>query len=292
MKRINRITPKLFLGERGMPMMSDALKEASFLLETEESALAGHPDFFCVKRAEDEKSIGTAEAEEIILRSFTLPVCAKHTVVLIDGMEDMTVQAQNKLLKLLEEESPLVIIAVAYRDALLPTVKSRMQVKRYQKRPLAEYLAASGASKGQDALVTYYASDGVSSEGNVREGAEDMPEVIKIFARVKDALLKGRGADLFEAFRLVREKDEGHFFLAHPAHVASAISFMGAVLTALRQEQPCNMHLSACLSLLGAHRESCCEASYTKDTFFSCVAQVAKLIEKDIIQGGKENVVV
>lgn len=61
------------------------------------------------------------------------PFEARRRVIIIDGAEDMTVDAQNSLLKTLEEPpaSAIIILISAYADTLLATIQSRCRRLRF-----------------------------------------------------------------------------------------------------------------------------------------------------------------
>lgn len=276
-------TSLLLLGNSREQMMEDALKQASFLLDTDVSALSAHPDFLPVSLKEGEKTIGTEEAEMIVARSMTLPVSAKKTVVLIDGMEKMTVQAQNKLLKLLEEEGTIVVIAVACEDTLLPTVKSRMRIVPYRQVSFSQYVKHFDRT-GKDPEVWYYATGGIVG----KTADEDVEET---FLKVKRAFTKKDAPGIFQAFHAAKEKDTDAFFLVHRAYVPSALSFLGALVMGNAEKDPSGAKYMSLLDTLANHRGRCHELSYTKDSFFSCLAEIAEAICLTE-EGGKTNVVI
>lgn len=77
-----------------------------------------------------EGAFGIDEARALTLRVGSKPFGDKR-VLLIDA-RDMTLQAQNALLKTLEEpgEGNHFFLVAPYEDVLLPTLRSRMQVYR------------------------------------------------------------------------------------------------------------------------------------------------------------------
>lgn len=66
------------------------------------------------------------------------PFEGRRRVFIIDAADDMTVQAQDSLLKTLEEPPPsaVLILVTAYPDSLLPTIRSRCRRVRFG--PLAD----------------------------------------------------------------------------------------------------------------------------------------------------------
>ena len=66
------------------------------------------------------------DVRQLRARSFICPGEAKHKVFILCAAEKMTMQAQNALLKVLEEpQSSVFILLTTARESLLPTVRSR-----------------------------------------------------------------------------------------------------------------------------------------------------------------------
>ena len=90
-----------------------------------------HPDLIYLEKAADKASIGVEEVREQILTEIHLrPYLAKRRVFLIGDGDAMSTEAQNALLKVLEEPPSYVtfLICVTKQDKLLDTVLSRSQV--------------------------------------------------------------------------------------------------------------------------------------------------------------------
>lgn len=90
-----------------------------------------HPDLIYLKKAVDKASIGVEEVREQILTEIHLrPYLAKRRVFLIGDGDAMSTEAQNALLKVLEEPPSYVtfLICVTKQEKLLDTVLSRSQV--------------------------------------------------------------------------------------------------------------------------------------------------------------------
>jgi DNA polymerase III subunit delta' len=83
-----------------------------------------HEDFYLVQK--DENSVKAGAVEGIISSLYYKPLGAR-TVVLVDNADTMTIQAQNKLLKTLEEPSgnAVIILLAERKDALADTILSR-----------------------------------------------------------------------------------------------------------------------------------------------------------------------
>ena len=84
-----------------------------------------NPDFYEV--ISEKASIGVDLIRDMQGDVANRPVYGRHKVYFIDDAENMTVQAQNCLLKTLEEppEYTIILISVTSYEALLPTIRSR-----------------------------------------------------------------------------------------------------------------------------------------------------------------------
>lgn len=85
--------------------------------------LGKHPDLIVF----DKKSYLVDTSQEIINKSIPTPIIAKHKVFVIKNLDNMTVIAQNKLLKTLEEHSDscIFIFSTSKEYKILPTLLSR-----------------------------------------------------------------------------------------------------------------------------------------------------------------------
>jgi DNA polymerase-3 subunit delta' len=93
------------------------------------------PDFHVVEPEKGKKSIGIAQAREVLAvlgRS-----ADTQRVVLVDALDDLTEEAANTLLKTLEEPRPgITFLLVCHQlSAVLPTIRSRARLLRLH--PLA-----------------------------------------------------------------------------------------------------------------------------------------------------------
>ncbi len=86
-----------------------------------------HPDFVCVAPESGKKSISVDQIRELRQQVFVKAHIAERRVFWVDGAERMNEQAQNALLKILEEPPAGVIIMLiaSSRMALLDTIVSR-----------------------------------------------------------------------------------------------------------------------------------------------------------------------
>ncbi|MFC1756167.1 hypothetical protein ACFLZK_02125 [Patescibacteria group bacterium] len=86
-----------------------------------------HPDKLSLGLLEKKKNISIVQIRKLIQFLTTKPYSSKNKVVVISQAEKMTTQAQNALLKILEEPPffAIIILSSKTEQALLPTVLSR-----------------------------------------------------------------------------------------------------------------------------------------------------------------------
>jgi len=99
-----------------------------------------HPDIVCVNLLEGKKIISISQIREMGLTISSKPNEARFRMVLILTADLMNIQAQNALLKMLEEppEKTFFILIATKISFLLPTIISRCRVIRF--KPLTDKL--------------------------------------------------------------------------------------------------------------------------------------------------------
>lgn len=95
----------------------------SFEIEHSEN----NPDLLVVEPQEGRKSIGITQSREISTFLSEKPFSSENKLVLIEKAELLTIQAQNALLKILEEHPSYayIILNAKTENSLLETVRSR-----------------------------------------------------------------------------------------------------------------------------------------------------------------------
>lgn len=148
-----------------------------------------HPDFHLLAASKGRVSIGVDAVEELQQRLSMRPLEGRATVALVPGAGDLTAQAQNALLKTLEEPPPrtaLLLTADAPR-ALLDTVRSRCAALRFPAPSRAalrgEALRLGGGPAAGDLLEAAAAGDpGALAEAAAEGLAEAAPAIARAFA--------------------------------------------------------------------------------------------------------------
>ncbi len=109
------------------------------------------PDLKILSKKKDKATIGVDEVKDFREDMFLSSTEADKKIYVIDDAECMTVEAQNALLKVLEEPPSAVIILLLATecDRILTTIKSRAQyiaMSRFTEKELAERLKAENVN--------------------------------------------------------------------------------------------------------------------------------------------------
>lgn len=152
------------IGPAGSGKASLAIELASALLETESSNFISYPYKMHVQ-PEAGKAIGVEKVRELEhFLSLKVPTSQQaNRVIIFENAQLMTEEAQNALLKTLEEppEKTIIILTVSQSQALLPTVISRLvslQVHKPDKAALEEHFL--GKRHGTERIAKAYAISG------------------------------------------------------------------------------------------------------------------------------------
>lgn len=87
-----------------------------------------HADVFEVRRKEDEKNIGIDDIRELQSRITMSPSRGIYHVVIVSDADHLSIEAQNSMLKILEEppKTAVIILTTNQWKDLLPTIRSRL----------------------------------------------------------------------------------------------------------------------------------------------------------------------
>jgi DNA polymerase III subunit delta' len=146
----------IFAGAKGVGKASFAIEIAKWLLgntmQTESLIAAGtHPDFKVLRKLQKEDAVeGKAVDENDLKKNIaidqiralqrqmaTKPSMGERRIVLIDAIDDLDAPGANALLKSLEEPPVgTIFLCVSHApDRLLPTLRSRCQILRFEPLP-------------------------------------------------------------------------------------------------------------------------------------------------------------
>lgn len=131
--------------------------ESCRLMDIENNSFA-HPDFYLLTAEEAGKDIKIEQVKEMAKQAAFAPVLSEHKVCIIDDAGQMTAEAANSLLKLLEEPPPgwLFILITQQAERLLPTVLSRVVRLRFDApdtSAVRQILKAKGITQNTQVLA-------------------------------------------------------------------------------------------------------------------------------------------
>lgn len=115
----------LFVGIEGIGKCLIAKEFAKLILDSTQD-LSNHPDFMLIQ-PEDGKSIKIEQIRYLQEKIAEKPIVSDKKVYIINDCDSMTTEAQNCLLKTLEEppEYAILILVLSNENQLLTTIKSR-----------------------------------------------------------------------------------------------------------------------------------------------------------------------
>jgi DNA polymerase-3 subunit delta' len=153
-----------------------------------------HSDVLLIEPG-DTGAIKVDQVRDAIERTGYRPFEGRRRVVIIDDADAMLGEAQNALLKTLEEppSSSMFVLVTSRPDMLLPTVRSRCQQLRFGRvgaEEIAEVLAGAHGYSPVEARAAASAADG--SVGQALEGGAD--EFIEAREAAADVLQRVAGS--------------------------------------------------------------------------------------------------
>lgn len=178
-----------------------------------------NPDIIHIRRQEGKASVGVEEIRLVQDEISTAPQFGQYKIIIFENAEKMTVQAQNALLKTLEEPpSYIVMILISSNNSqMLDTVKSRavkVDFKRYSDSEIVEAYTKQ-KSEGIDSRLLCEYADGIIGRALSVTSFGEYEEICDKIANALVALSKGGGRELCGFENLLAEyaeKKEFFFF--------------------------------------------------------------------------------
>lgn len=186
------------------------------------------------------------------------PIGEKHYVIISD-FSRLTVDAQNMLLKPLEDGRLVDFYLASSSENVLATIKSRCKCIRLH-RSFEEF---AKLYHGENAREVYYITDGDLDDPD--------SELIGIFLDVKRAFEEGQQENLFSILRLIKEKDKEAFPVKYPTYEKGLIRYICYLI-----EEGHKDIRGLLLSLDELKKVE--KTSYTKEDFFTYVANLVFLV--------------
>jgi len=155
-----------------------------------------HPDVVIVEPGES-GAIKIDQVRDVIDRAMYRPFEGRRRVVIIDQADALVPQAQNALLKTLEEppSSSVFILVTSRPDVLLPTVRSRCPDLRFRPLAAADIATVLVARKHSESEARAVAATADGSVGQaLQASAGELVEARDIAQRVLAAAASARDA--------------------------------------------------------------------------------------------------
>jgi DNA polymerase III subunit delta' len=182
---------------------------------------AVHPDVFLVTLPDNRKSIPVESIRGLERRLSVRPHEGLAKVVIIDPADQMTVSAANAILKTLEEPGPgrFLILVTCKLSSLLPTVRSRCQLVRFNALPedvVRHLLEQKGVSRAEAETASALARGSIErAEAYLHEAVLERGGDVLDFVQATIEKTPLQGIEIIEKMRQGKAKmrDEALAFL-------------------------------------------------------------------------------
>lgn len=208
----------LFLGTEGIGKLLFAKEFAKYILCKEnrtdncncKSCLCfdtkNHPDFSIIN--EEGTTIKVEYIREVIEKIIEKPIVSEKKVYIINNCEKMTKEAQNCLLKTLEEppEFVTIILVSANENLILNTIKSRctsVKFNNIEKQELEKYITNNLEYQNLTENLLKYFDGSIGKAINTQDKEEKFLEIEKIIKCVKQKDL----IDFMQATKILYDKE-------------------------------------------------------------------------------------
>lgn len=253
--------PLILSGKQGLGKRMAAFSLAASLLNCSEDELLQNRDFLLIDNGNE--SIKVEDVLELLEQS-NLAALGSIRVYLVCHAEKMNIQAQNKLLKLLEDRNTRnIVIFICEQNTMLDTIKSRCMTIDFfplTYSEMEEYLNRCKIEKDHAFLINLC--------DNCPYRLED---ALSVYPRLKsvfqDILSISQKEELLSIFHLIKEKDSMEFYSAYTEHYSMALLmlqylFFNLLLVQLKDALPNEVSVYSNLASLYS----------VKDTHAICVA--------------------
>lgn len=276
-----------------LDMLNDALDFAQKYLGT--NHLDRHPDYLYVHQMSDKKSMGVEEAALINSKATLKPALSEKQIIIIDGIDSMTEIAQNKILKVLEDcDNTVIVIAIAYSEHVLSTIKSRLIVYEYKHLSATEFVDAMKSYPKLSPYIYYPLSGGcIDSVANL-SAYNDM------FCAIVRIIDSENYSELLQAMGLLKEKDPTALtntpYIKNTLHLICAC-FSEKLMLSFHQKgnlmtipaKSSSKKYENAIHIIGEHLVKCANTVYSKDNFFFLIVSIIEEMKKDRV-GGSDDV--
>jgi replication-associated recombination protein RarA len=165
-----------------------------------------YPDYVVVAPA-DKPSIGIEQIRSLVQAAALRPYHGNSVrVIVVDEAETLTLEAQNALLKLIEEPPPAtrVILIATETERLLPTVRSRMGSIYFAPVPTGELAAWLESTHGQVPARALQLARAAEGAPGVAVALMSEPEALESHQALDDLAVATLSMSRFERLRTAR----------------------------------------------------------------------------------------
>lgn len=176
--------------------------QSTLILAKEKSKASAHISNFLKEEGIDpidinlqtfEKAMGIPDVRNIQKSISLKPFRGKTKAVVIQAYEDITTEAQNALLKVLEEPpaNTLIIISISRKELLLPTILSRCKITELTEEELA--IDDEDIARFNDALNVIFngrIGDKLKAAQNIAADKEEAMWISKMSVFVKEKVIE------------------------------------------------------------------------------------------------------
>ncbi|MDW8140842.1 MAG: hypothetical protein RMJ90_00935 [Candidatus Bipolaricaulota bacterium] len=157
-----------------------------------------HPDLVWVTKAG--KRISIDQIRELQQQALYAPLEAPKKIYVLEGVEDLSLEAANSLLKILESPPDfLVFLLLARTQNLLPTIVSRCQVIKLPK-PSQETIASELRHRGFDAAAIDYLLSVTKGEP-IPQDLQPSRDILKERDQLRQRLVQTKDTELWELLK-------------------------------------------------------------------------------------------
>jgi len=217
----------LLVGTNGIGKTCIAEAIAAGVLQLAPEKLHQHPYFTIVRSEKDSISIDAVRQLQRFLQLKTLGSGSVRRVLIVEHAEQLTTEAQNAYLKLLEEPpaDTLMILTVDNQRALLPTILSRLQQITVYAPGEAAVKAYFVANNKDTAAVNqaFFLSGGLPGLMQALLADDQTHPLLDGVTQAKAILQTQLFEQLVMAEGLSRQKDSAKYVIAALQHIAQTM---------------------------------------------------------------------
>lgn len=190
----------LFTGEKNLGKKEVAIEFSSWILGNNPFK---HPDFFLIEPLE--KQIQIDQIRELINKVSLTPLLSPWKVAIINEAHLMTKEAQNCLLKTLEEPQKAILILVSHLPrTLLPTIISRCQLVKFFPLKKEEIQRILSEKKLKEETINKILEISFGRPKIALSLAEN-PTKLENYKKIEEMLEILKGKSLFSRFRFIEK---------------------------------------------------------------------------------------